>query len=129
MRFESKEGTEVQFSIVEESTTPLLEMIRPIKGGYDWVKCKMAYVHPESLHLLEPKVGDIIRLYFYSPAEDDAAGAVMTGIYAGGREAVTWFRSPRDGSIEKELHKIDEHTWQIMQRDGKPFFWPDSDAA
>ena len=82
------------------------------------------HVHPDSLFLLEPKVGDILRLYFHSPEMDEAAGAVMTGFYCGGREAITWFRNPADGCIEKETHKIDDHQWRIIQRDGKAFHPP-----
>ncbi len=88
-----------------------------------------AYLHPDSLPQLVPQVGDILRLYFFSPDQDDAAGAVMSAVYAGGREAVTWFRNPRDGSIDKELHKIDDHQWRIIQRGGLAFMWPDGEPA
>jgi hypothetical protein len=86
-------------------------------------------VHPCSLPLLEPSIGDILRLFFFTPEEDDKAGAVMTGFYAGGREAITWFRDPKDGSIEKQLHKIDDHQWRIIHRRGIAFHHPESEEA
>jgi hypothetical protein len=93
------------------------------------IPIERAYIHPDSRPLLDPCVGDILRLYFYSPEEDDKHGAVMTGFYAGGREAITWFRAPKDGGIEKQLHKIDDHQWRIIQRQGTSFHWPESEGA
>ena len=85
------------------------------------------YVHPDSLPIFEPQVGDVLRLYFHTPEQDDAAGAVMTGFYWGGGEVITWFRNPGDGSIDRQVQKIDDHQWRIIQRQGNPFFWPETE--
>jgi hypothetical protein len=43
------------------------------------------------------------------------------------REAITWFRDPKDGGIDKQLHKLDGHRWRIIQRNGKAFHAPESE--
>lgn len=60
-------------------------------------------IHPDSLHLLEPKVGDLV--------EEALDGKVCNG------HSFDYFSDP---------HRIIE---RIIQRDGKPFFWPESEEA
>jgi hypothetical protein len=74
------------------------------------------YIHPDSLHLLEPKVGDLIlKEGFNDPmlVKDIIAGDVLCKI--------GW-----DGSIER---CTDKGYCKIIQRNGIPFMWPESDAS
>lgn len=85
------------------------------------------YVHPDSNHIFEPKEGDLLRLYFYTPEEDNRANAYMTGKVFGLNNPVarTWFRDKRDGSIDYEDHRISDHEYKIIQRNNKAFFMPE----
>jgi catechol 2,3-dioxygenase-like lactoylglutathione lyase family enzyme len=63
------------------------------------------YVHPDSLHLLEPCDGDVVRWRISDGRGGWIPEAGSFGFYEG------------TGSIET-----------IIQRDGKPFFWPECEA-
>ena len=62
------------------------------------------HIHPDSLPLLEPQVGDIIFI----------AGA------GGDSDIAVEFSDP---------HLDPANDKQIIQRDGKPFMWPESEVA
>lgn len=112
---EIKRQAELAAEVLQDkSTDPMWDKERALVAA--WELLQQVVVLEEGA---EPQVGDVLRLYFFTPEEDDKAGAVMTGFYAGGREAITWFRNPRDGSIDRETHKIDDHLYQIIQRNGK----------
>ena len=83
-----------------------LEDKTPGDGGLMW-KTKLFpdeafsgkfYIHPDSLPLLEPRVGDIVMDF-------------------------------RPALIVREDHLIFHKESPILQRDGKPFHWPESEAA
>jgi hypothetical protein len=114
-----------RMTLTWESDEAMRDLLMPVRNAQ--FAANKYYIRPDSLRLLEPQVGDILRLYFFTPEEDDKAGAVMTGFYAGGREAITWFRDPEDGGIDRQLHKIDDHQWRIIQRAGKAFHHPESE--
>lgn len=59
------------------------------------------YIHPDSLHLLNPQVEDIIF------NDTSLMGCSQVGICKGSME----------------------NGFRIIQRDGKPFFWPESEVA
>ena len=65
------------------------------------------HVHPDSLHLLEPKAGDVFR------GVDASCDNVEYRIFQVGHDTgirlEAWFR--------------------IIQRDDKPFMWPDQEAV
>jgi hypothetical protein len=64
-------------------------------------------IHPDSLHLLEPRIGDFIHSRFYGTIRciwDEGEKAVVKAAFDAGY---------RDS---------------IIQRNGKPFFWPESEA-
>lgn len=67
------------------------------------------YVHPDSLPLLEPRVGDVLYTRL-SP------GAVsVEEVQSEERQSVSNYLISRGA--------------RIIQRDGRPFFWPDCEAA
>jgi hypothetical protein len=63
-----------------------------------------AYIRPTSLHLLEPRLGDLVRWRVIDPRGGFFADAGAFGIYEGA------------GHVER-----------VVERDGKPFFWPESE--
>ena len=66
------------------------------------------YIHPDSLPLLEPALGD---LALHAVPHDDLGAVLEYGLYV---------------HKEAQAHlKI----VQIIQRDSKPFHWPESEAA
>ena len=64
------------------------------------------YVHPGSLHLLKAKPGDVLR------EPSDFARCVVVS-----------------HSLAKLYRREGLGSARIIQRDGKPFFWPESEAA
>jgi hypothetical protein len=76
------------------------------------------YIHPDSLHLLEPRIGDLIHngccALYYMVIDEWISG------FSGNAEveverAVDWFSG--------------EHYGLIIQRGGKPFMWPESEVS
>lgn len=64
------------------------------------------YIHPDSLHLLEPQVGDLVR-WGYNRKD------VCEGVF-------TW-------SSSADLHS--DNWGQVFQRNGIAFHWPESEEA
>lgn len=68
------------------------------------------HVHPDSLHLLEPRVGDLILCSNYTGAKS----VIKIGEHG----------EPYGAAFEQAV------IWHgIIRRDGKPFLWPESEAA
>lgn len=83
------------------------------------------HIHPDSLHLLEPRNGAKVSYSFgvgphAGEARDEVKGVVPSGDegypYTGNGEPYVLV----DGCDEFPLSRL-KH---IIQRDGKPFFWP-----
>jgi len=110
MVFLSSSDGEIQFSLEEESAIPVLELITPMADNYGWVPTNRAYIHPDSLHLLEPKVGD---LYLITEPDDDAILHNVT-VVLDNNLCEKWRNRP---------------TGEIIRRDGKAFHWPKSEAV
>ncbi len=72
-------------------------------------------IHPDSLHLLEPQEDDL------GIGVDDGAGRIYVVFNRGRWE---WVNSTTYQSAPKQF-KLE----RIIQRDGKPFHWPKSEAA
>lgn len=74
-------------------------------------------VHPDSLHLLEPRAGDLWQ-------ETTQAGVVTAGVVISTSGGVITVRVPerRNG---KSHFCCAPAIGRIIQRDGKPFFWPE----
>lgn len=73
------------------------------------------YIHHDSLHLLEPKAGDLIRIGDPGIDPDICAATVFdSGEYLYVNDM-------------GESYKITPQQ-TIIQRDGKPFFWPEMGA-
>ena len=67
------------------------------------------YVHPDSLHLLEPQVGDVIDL-------PTAPKATRSLLIHNGEEFSDNFLSKHEG-------------WRIIQRNRDVFHWPEAETA
>lgn len=79
-------------------------------------------VHPDSLHLLEPQKDDLLHIvrgfcsHFKVVADVAKANRKnVSGVWAGGEH---W-----DITTKEPLHD-----WEIIQRNGKAFHWPESEA-
>jgi hypothetical protein len=70
---------------------------------------RRAYVHPDSLHILEPKLGDVL----YSRV----GGGVSV------EEMLSEERASQTGP------HIIQRGGKVIQRNGKLFFWPESDQS
>lgn len=77
----------------------------------DWEIPKKHYIHPDSLHLLRPKLWDIIAY----PSKADK-----------NKEFRLCHQLTNSAVVDAA-----EYTWhsttQIIQRNGTPFFWPESE--
>jgi len=71
----------------------------------------MYYIHPESMPLLEPKDGDKL----YGPC-----GGELFSV-----ESYPWPEVDQHISIDFAQTLIVESGFRTIQRDGKPFFWPE----
>jgi hypothetical protein len=70
-----------------------------------------AYIHSDSLHLLEPKDGDFIEI----KDSDYQRGSFITSVQHSHSNALGL---PADHAYRKK-------DYRVIQRDGKPFFWPE----
>jgi hypothetical protein len=70
------------------------------------------YLHPDSVPLLKPKPGDLVKVM-------GEVGYVPTG------KGFADLYAQRLAEANCQPHA----TGRIIQRDGKPFFWPESEAA
>jgi hypothetical protein len=76
----------------------------------DCRKSQRLFIHPDSLHLLEPQVGDLLRgdehtiptIRYVDEPDTETMGAAASLMRRG---------------------------FKIIQRNGKPFHWPESEAA
>ncbi len=88
------------------------------------------YVHPDSLHLLQPKPGDKVSYSFGVGQYAGEAWDEVKGIIAPNDEGYPYTGNGEpyvlvDGCDEFPLSRLKA----IFQRDGKPFMWPESEAA
>ncbi|WP_020473650.1 hypothetical protein [Zavarzinella formosa] len=76
-------------------------------------------IHPESLHLLEPQIHDVVSYLFTSEPDYFASAAKRTKMH---------LKSVTKGKLfslkARNMTKL-----QIIQRCGKPFIWPESEEA
>lgn len=105
MRFVSAfSGKEFDGSVIVANAGSPIEAIRE----------QQTYViHPDSLHLLEPKVGDMVsHLGLRAWRIDSIDGAA--------------YHHPAVGSEKIDRFTLKSDSPTIIQRDGKPFFWPEA---
>lgn len=82
-----------------------------IEGAIIWVISEDEhYIHPDSLHLLEPKVGDLVQFIAY----DDTTQPHLQGYRTWWKPYLGDWAIPRDASDTR-----------IIQRDGKAYHWPE----
>ena len=90
----------------------------------DWFAPKF-YVHPDSLPLLTPRVGDLVTNTFRGNHGRECSGVVESMANGGASAVITTC----------ERHNGKRHFFEsvsqliVLQRDGKPFHWPESEAA
>lgn len=84
------------------------------------------YIHPDSLHLLEPKAGDTLRV--------GDAGCIAR--YCGADQANHFIQIITPGSSSNanwtdQVYglRVNGTDIIVIQRDGKPLMWPESEAA
>ena len=61
------------------------------------------YIHPDSYHIFEPQVGDLVTHEYYCPECSESL--------------TTWG--------EAFSQQLDSGEYKIIQRNNKPFFWPE----
>ncbi|MBP3958377.1 hypothetical protein J8F10_24270 [Gemmata sp. G18] len=87
----------------------------PITGEDDWWRSDRGrfYVHPDSLHLLEPRIGDLLvetgRLPIARIVDSD----------------VDYISFGHNIAMLFATEMLRKGRARIIQRDGKPFFWPE----
>jgi hypothetical protein len=72
------------------------------------------YIHPDSLPLLEPCEGDLVEHYDFSGCYKDPYFFKTETFKNFGIDVTEYFRN---------------NSGKIIQRDGKPFFWPECEAV
>lgn len=80
------------------------------------------FIHPDSLHLLEPGAGDLFRFGTHGPIfkcipDLDDRGAKLGNIPTPPQWEVSCAREKNGGRI------------RVLQRNGIPFMWPESEDA
>ena len=79
----------------------------------DGEKAGLWHIHPDSLHLLQPQVGDLVV------TQHDEAGVVTQMNPSGGLDFGRWFSIGEEGKFDSDNHKV-------VQRHGIAFHWPES---
>lgn len=81
---------------------------RPLATPEEIFECPhdQYYIHPDSMRLLEPVMGDIVQL------KDNHVG---------------WVKEYGDIETagDRVIGNIDQGTWMVLQRNGMPFPWPE----
>lgn len=102
---------------------PNVEMIEDCLECIEKSSGKKIYIHPDSVSLLEPQVGDLIHIVrgfcsYYKNVADIATGGgnIPTGIWSDGEH---W-----DITTKEPLHD-----WEIIQRNNTAFHWPESEPV
>lgn len=80
------------------------------KGTYRGVKTDRAYIHPDSLPVFEPKMMDMVDYY-----------KLLLGATGPDSELV---QMRTDTALGKHSMRNSLYHWKIIQRNGKPLFWP-----
>lgn len=76
------------------------------------------YIHPDSLQLLEPILGDVVE---YGVHNCTYVGEMPTAV-----DRVRWTKQLGYKGMEDVIHPDKQYVRRIIQRDGKPFFWPEA---
>jgi hypothetical protein len=79
-------------------------------------------VSPDCLHLLEPKIDDLVTIPLIGPGVE-RVGYVRYGAMHEGKP----YAFARDYKGGDDNTGITVFGYRIIQRDGKPFFWPECD--
>jgi len=74
------------------------------------------YIHPDSVHLLEPQEGDLLAYQ-----HDDIEDVCWVGLHSQTYELVVQIDSL------SWMSPIELHQTKVIQRNNKPFFWPEHD--
>lgn len=108
MRFKWVEGDEPKQSWREDGKDILYSLMWFDEIDYSNGP-KLYDVHPESLHLLKPLVGDLLECESKNP---------------GGQRSHFWYDvlTPLTAILTQNVKRI-------IQRDGIPFMWPESEPA
>lgn len=83
---------------------------------------KKFYIHPDSLHLLEPQVGDAIEPSSSVMGIYKIGNAIMVDRTINAIPHIAYMDLKTVMSIEKKWGKN-----KIIQRNGIPFMWPESE--
>lgn len=106
------DGTSSRIRVVDEWVECWTSDPDIIQSAINW-PCR---IHPDSLHLLEPQEGDLVTL-----GGQEEGAALLAGTTAGGfyyRQYGIAHHACSRGSVK-----------QVIQRNSKPFHWPESEAA
>lgn len=117
---------EMQFQSVNREEVAVFSGMRAVNKKHGNIELPPFYIHPDSQHLLEPQIGDLVRLNHSVrpcyPVLDDKGKPVVS---ASG-EVVTTLNFPY-----AEWMMFNEHfrpnVLSIIQRNGKPFHWPEKE--
>jgi hypothetical protein len=92
------------------------------------------YIHPDSLPPLETKLGDIVKVVGDGTIKPQSPPSLhWTGLVVPESSFLQDRKLPEDVVVIDETPNAELGTarrkgfGQIMQRDGKPFFWPESE--
>lgn len=94
------------------------EWIAPMEldAFYQGLKISPAYIHPDSLHLLEPQEGDILECSGFS-WEDSTLGYAVKEVYGVANKHEYEYLIPINNVTGTS-------NFRILQRNGLAFMWP-----
>ncbi len=101
-------------TIIIEIDEILSAALKPYDKRIDYCVPQIMYIHPDSLHLLEPMVGDVV-------IEERHDGRFSNDILED-NEDFPW------ALTVKKISKMRMKPW-IVQRNGLPFHWPLSEEV
>lgn len=94
------------FFEIEARKSPLCSMGEWFPKGDDFEYYGLYYIHPDSLHLLEPKEGDVVEV------ASNPSG---------------YFSSYSSGMFDNQPYSERDEFFKIIQRNGLPFMWPEQE--
>jgi hypothetical protein len=80
-----------------------------------------AYLHPDSLYLLEPQIGDLVEYGLHN--------ATYSGAMPTTTDRVRWTRQMTPSGMRDIVHPDARYILCIIQRNGTAFMHPESEAA
>jgi len=123
MKFGIKHKGVVQWNCIGKLDEPFGPLQRPEDILDPISESVPLYIHPDSLHLLEPQVGDLFRFSNKGPIYECVCDVDKHVARIG------YIPNPPQWELSQTKQYIGDLRFRIIQRNGASFMWPESEEV